>query len=94
MKSFPEKRSAEAAVRRLAGVKAVAEDLAVKLGAQGCCIRNGYREVDIGRLGRKQFGSCRSAEATFESGWATLKGEVEWQFQRKLAEVRSGTFGE
>lgn len=83
--SFPAKWNAERAAQRVAGVKAVAVEIDVKLN--GSDKRN---DADIAR-------SCEnvllwttylpkdSVKVMVEDGWVTLSGKVQWGFQRATA---------
>ena len=84
--SYAQKRNAERAAKRVSGVKAVAEDLAVKL--PGVAERS---DTDIAQsvLSGLRFNVSIPSEriqVTVEHGWVTLDGEVEWQFQKSTAE--------
>ena len=82
--SFLKKWSAEEAALRVRGVKAVANDLEVRLSTQQTDpdIANAVLhalEWDAGVLLDK-------IQVAVSKGWVTLKGEVEWQYQREDAE--------
>jgi osmotically-inducible protein OsmY len=84
--SYAQKRNAERAAKRVSGVKAVAEDLAVKL--PGVAERS---DTDIAQsvLSGLRFNVSipyERIQVTVEHGWVTLDGEVEWQFQKSTAE--------
>ena len=83
--NYAQKQSAERAVKRVAGVKAVAEDLTVKLAGAA---RN---DTDIAHnaLTNLRFNVSVPADRiriTVEDGWITMEGEVDWQYQRAAAE--------
>jgi osmotically-inducible protein OsmY len=82
--SYLKKWSAEDAVHRVAGVKAVANDIEVKL-------LNERTDPDIAEAAVRslQWDTLVPADkiqVTVSKGWVTLKGEVEWQYQREDAE--------
>ena len=84
--SYAQKRNAERAAKRVSGVKAVAEDLAIKL--PGAAERS---DTDIAQsvLSSLRFNVSiphDRIQVTVENGWVTLDGEVEWQFQKTTAE--------
>ena len=84
--SYAEKYAAERAVQRVAGVKAVVEKIEVKLPSM--FIRD---DSDIAEAILNQFKWSiqvpdRDVKVTVENGWVTLKGEVDWAFQRNAAE--------
>ena len=84
--SYAQKKNAERAARRVSGVKAVAEDLAIKL--PGAATR-GDTDIAQSVLSSLRFNVSIPSErvqVTVEDGWVTLDGEVEWQFQKSTAE--------
>jgi osmotically-inducible protein OsmY len=83
--SFAEKWAAESAALRVAGVKALAIELDVKLSALGQ--RN---DVDIARSAQNvlEWTTCLPTDGVklmVEAGWITLSGEVVWQYQKQVA---------
>jgi osmotically-inducible protein OsmY len=84
--SYAEKYTAERAAKRVAGVKAVANEIDVKL--PGSSIRS---DQDIAGAALKALQESPtvpndSMRVTVSSGWITLEGEVEWQYQKDAAE--------
>jgi osmotically-inducible protein OsmY len=82
--SYLEKDIAEKAAKRVYGVKAVANDLQVKLTTSRTdpeIAREAVQELENHIL----IPSDR-IKVTVRSGWVTLDGEVDWQYQRNLAE--------
>lgn len=82
--SYYEKDEAEKAVKRVYGVKAVANDIEVK----STLIRT---DPEIARDAVREIESHISLPAdkikvTVKSGWVTLDGSVDWQYQKTLAE--------
>jgi osmotically-inducible protein OsmY len=84
--SYAEKFSAERTAERLEGVKAVADEIKVKLPGThqrsdtdiGHAVVNALRwdiQVPDDRI-----------KATIEDGWIALEGDVEWQYQKWAAE--------
>lgn len=83
--SYPAKWNAERAAQRVAGVKALAVEIDVKL--------NGSDQRNDGDVAR----SCEnvllwttylpkdSVKVMVEGGWVTLSGQVQWGFQRATA---------
>jgi osmotically-inducible protein OsmY len=85
--SYSDKYDAERIAKRVRGVKAVANDLEVKL-ATG----NERPDPDIARdavesLKRDLPYSSEHITATVRNGWITLEGDVDWDFQRRSAEA-------
>lgn len=83
--SYAQKYAAERAASGVAGVKAVAEELQVKLP-------NMYERTDT-ELAHAIVNALKwdiqvpddKITATVEKGWVDLKGEVEWQYQKTAA---------
>lgn len=82
--SYWEKDAAEKAAKRVYGVKAVANDIEVKLTWN-------RTDPEIARDVVSELQSHASIPAdrlkvTVQSGWVTLEGTVDWQYQKTLAE--------
>jgi osmotically-inducible protein OsmY len=83
-KSYWEKDAAEKAAKRVYGVKAIANDIEVRLPSS-------RTDPEIARDIVQELDSHVSIpsdkiKATVKSGWVTLEGVVEWQYQKTLAE--------
>lgn len=83
--TYIKKREAEIAAKRVAGVKAVAEDIEVM-------ISNNFRKTDtqiadavLNALKWHSSVQDEKIKVTVENGWVTLEGEAEWEFQRRSA---------
>ncbi|MCW5714665.1 MAG: BON domain-containing protein [Bauldia sp.] len=80
------KMAAEAAARRVKGVRAVADEIVVR--------PPGHKENADDEIARRALDILRwdavvpagAIEVTVADGWITLGGQVEWQFQRRAAE--------
>jgi osmotically-inducible protein OsmY len=84
--NYWQKKEVERVAKRVTGVKAVAEDLTIKL--HGAAARN---DADIAQsvLSGLRFNVAvpsHRIQVTVENGWVTLEGEVEWQYQKRAAE--------
>lgn len=84
--SFAEKYAAEKAAKRVAGVRAVANEIEVRL--PGSSQRT---DQDIALEAVKALKSNVSVPAdnikvTVNKGWITLEGEVEWYYQKSAVE--------
>lgn len=86
VESYHEKRNAERAARRVAGVRAVAEDITVKLSDQTVKTDTDIARAILAVLGSNISVPAGCIQVTVEDGWVTLDGEVEWQFQKNTAE--------
>ena len=83
--SYWEKDAAEKAAKRVSGVKAVANDLEVKLLTT-------RTDPEIARDIVHELEShigipAENIKATVRSGWVTIEGRVDWQYQKVLAEA-------
>jgi osmotically-inducible protein OsmY len=84
--SYWEKRSAETAASRVKGVKAVVEEIKVKLFGD-----NLWTDEQIAEHGVRNLASDSSLpkdriKLTVEKGWVTLTGSVDWHYQKSAAE--------
>jgi len=82
--SYMEKDAAEKAAKRVYGVRAVANDLQVKLTSTRTdpeIARNVVEELENHILI-----PADKIKATVRNGWVTLEGTVDWQYQKNLAE--------
>lgn len=82
--SYWEKDAAEKAVKRVYGVRGVANDIKVKLPSE-------RTDPEIARDAVQSLQSYVSIPAdrikvTVKNGWVTLEGKVDWQYQKTLAE--------
>jgi osmotically-inducible protein OsmY len=83
--SYAEKMGAERAAQRVAGVKALAVEINIKL--PGVSKRT---DTDIARSAENvllwtSYLPKDAVKIMVESGWVTLTGEVTWDYQRKAA---------
>jgi len=84
--SYWQKKEVERVVKRVAGVKAVAEDLTIKLpGTAQRCDADIAQSVVSGLRFNVAVPPDR-VKVVVENGWVTLEGEVEWQYQKSAAE--------
>lgn len=83
--SFVEKYAAETATGRVKGVKAVAEEIEVRLPFS---IKHGDEEIAAAAVNRLAWNSSVPKDAVkikVEKGWVTLTGTVEWNYQKTSA---------
>jgi osmotically-inducible protein OsmY len=86
-KSYIDKYEAENAAKRVAGVVGIANDLEVRLPAV-----DERPDPDIARDAAAAIKSqlpisSENIKIVVKSGWVTLEGTVEWQYQRSTAET-------
>jgi osmotically-inducible protein OsmY len=84
--SFNKKWAAEEAAHSVDGVIAVANDLEVRLPNDAERLDSDIAADAVRALDYDAMVPPGSVEVTVSHGWITLRGEVEWQFQRRAAE--------
>jgi osmotically-inducible protein OsmY len=84
--SYTKRWAAEEAAHRVRGVKAVANDVEVRLPSSSERTDADIAAAAVRALEWDAFLSPEKIDVTVSKGWVTLKGEVEWQFQRQDAE--------
>ena len=82
--SYLEKDVAEKAAKRVYGVRAVANDIQVKVSST-------RTDPEIAREAVQELENhvlipADKIKATVRNGWVTLEGTVDWQYQKNLAE--------
>ncbi len=86
VQSFAQKVAAERATARVKGVKAVVEQIDVKLSHD---IERGDESIAGAAIERLAWDSSvppHAIEIRVEKGWVTLNGEVDWHFKKEAAE--------
>jgi osmotically-inducible protein OsmY len=83
--SFGEKYGAEKAAKRVYGVKAVADELDVKLPGGSKRTDEDIAQACVSALKANYSVPDEKIKVVVNSGRVTLEGEVEWQFQREAA---------
>ncbi|WP_426513622.1 BON domain-containing protein [Dactylosporangium sp. McL0621] len=83
---YPKKWAAERAVHRIRGVKAVANDIEVRLPIAAQLPDSEIAASAVRALEWDAFVPVEHVEVTVSKGWVTLRGEVEWEHQRRAAE--------
>jgi osmotically-inducible protein OsmY len=86
VENFAEKSAAEKAARRVNEVRAVAEEIEVRLPFN---VKHGDEEIASAAANRLQWDSAipnGAVKAKVEKGWVTLTGEVNWHYQQDAAE--------
>lgn len=85
VESYTEKFAAEQSARRVKDVKAVAEELEVRLPFD---VKHGDEEIAAAAVNRIKWNSAVPRDAVkvkVEKGWITLTGEVDWHYQQEAA---------
>jgi osmotically-inducible protein OsmY len=84
--SFAEKLAAEAAARRVKGVKALAEEIEVRLPFAAKKTDEEIATAALERLAWDVSVPSDAVKVKVEKGRITLTGQVDWQYQRRAAE--------
>jgi osmotically-inducible protein OsmY len=84
--SYSKKWAAERSAHRVRGVRAVVNDLEVRLP-----ISAERNDPDVAAAARRAlewdaFVPTQQLDVTVSKGWVSLQGEVEWQYQKRAAE--------
>jgi len=85
VETFSEKFAAEKAARRVNDVKAVAEEIEVRLPFN---VKHGDEEIAAAAVDRLRWDASvpsGAVKARVEKGWVTLSGEVDWRYQQDAA---------
>ena len=86
LETFAEKHAAARALRRVAGVKAIALELDVKLAPDH---KRSDTDIAAGAEEALKWNTLvplESIRLTVDHGWVTLQGDVEWDYQRRSVE--------
>jgi osmotically-inducible protein OsmY len=83
--SYAKKSAAEEAAHRVRGVKAVANDIEVRLFSFLERTDADIAAAAVRALERDAFIPIEKLDVTVSKGWVTMRGEVEWQYQREEA---------
>jgi osmotically-inducible protein OsmY len=84
--SYTKRWAAEDAAHRVRGVKAVANDIEVRLPSASERTDADIAAAAVRALEWDAFVPTDKVDITVSKGWVTLSGELEWQFQREDAE--------
>jgi osmotically-inducible protein OsmY len=85
-KSYMDKWQAERVVSRIKGVRAVANDLEVRLASSSERPDPEIARAAIDALKWNVSVPADRIKVKVEKGWVTLEGEVDWYFQKEAAE--------
>ena len=84
--SYSEKQGAVHSAKRVAGVKAIADDIEVKLPFS---LHRTDGEIATAAANQIEFSwtvPTKTVQVTVREGWITLEGQVEWWYQKNAAE--------
>jgi osmotically-inducible protein OsmY len=84
--SYAEKLTAERVAKRIRGVKAIANDIEVRLIGAGERTDSDIAKAVIDALKWRTSVPEERIKASVSKGWVTLEGVVDWHFQKEGAE--------
>ncbi len=85
--SYAQKYAADRVARSVSGVRAVAEDLKIRLPGDSTRSDTDLAHAAVNALKWDIRVPNDKIKATVENGWIDLRGDVEWQFQKSAAET-------
>jgi osmotically-inducible protein OsmY len=85
VESLAEKHAAETAALRVKGVKAVVDEIEVRLPDEIKLDDEEIAEAALDRLAWNVSLPAAAVKVTVEKGWITLTGEVDWRYQKEAA---------
>lgn len=85
--NYSKKKIAEKAALSVGGVKAVAEDIVVKVGASNHKDDTEIAEAVVNALRWNSAVQEDKIKVKVENGWVTLEGQIDWPFQREAAKT-------
>lgn len=80
VKSYPQKVAAERAVRRVAGVRALAEELKIRFASDPKTADHEIAKRIVDMIGWTVAIPDGQIQVKVEHGWVTLTGTVDWNF--------------
>jgi osmotically-inducible protein OsmY len=86
VKSYLDRYEAEAAAKRVVGVAGVANDLEVRIPSVDERPDPDIARDAVAALKAHLPSSSEHIKVIIKSGWVTLDGQVEWQYQKNTAE--------
>jgi osmotically-inducible protein OsmY len=86
VRSYLHKPQAEIDAKRVPGVRAVANDIEVRLPTSGMRPDPEIARDAVAALTREVPGSAERIKVIVKDGWVTLEGTAEWDWERKKAE--------
>ncbi len=84
--SYAQKLAAERAVRRVRGVRAVAQEIEVRFPADARVSDEDVAKRAANVLSWNSVLPVNAVKVTVHEGWVTLGGQVDWQYQKNAAE--------
>ncbi|HEX5542906.1 MAG TPA: BON domain-containing protein [Micromonospora sp.] len=88
--NYAKKWAAERTAHRIRGVRAVANDIEVRLPTTAQRTDADIATAATRALEWDAFVPLENLDVTVSNGWVMLQGEVEWEYQRRAAESAVG----
>jgi osmotically-inducible protein OsmY len=85
--TFSKRKIAKNAAQRVVGVKAVAEDIVVKLLSSSKKTDTDIAQAVVNALKWHASVQQNRIKVTVESGWVTLEGTVNWAFEKEATKL-------
>lgn len=86
VRSYAERVAAEDVAKSVYGVRAVVDELEVKLSSASNRSEEQIAEAAIKALSSNVLVPADKIKVTVRDGWVKLEGEVDWQFEKEAAE--------
>jgi osmotically-inducible protein OsmY len=83
--SYFEKATAERAVKRVYGVRGIADELEVKLPSRAKRTDEDIAKACVDALTANYSVPGDKIKAVIRDGWVTLDGQVDWEYQKQVA---------
>lgn len=90
VKSYPEKLAAEKAARRVAGVRAIAEEIKVRFASDPKTADHEIAKRILDMFAWNVLVPGDRIKVKVEHGWVTLTGTVDWHYQSDEARKTAG----
>lgn len=90
VKSYPEKLAAEKAARRVAGIRAIAEDIKVRFASEPKTADHEIAKRIVDMFAWNVSIPDAKIRVKVEHGWVTLTGSIDWFYQSEEAKKVAG----
>jgi osmotically-inducible protein OsmY len=85
--TYPEKVACDKAVRRVRGVRAIAEEIVVTLGTSQVRADTDLAKAALDAFDANATLAAQHLQVKAEHGWLMLAGTVNWGFEKEMAEA-------
>lgn len=83
--TYAEKTTAENVVRRVKGVRGIAEEIEVRIGVSYITADDEIAKRALNSMNWSTSVPKDAVQVKVQKGWVTLTGKVEWQYQKNAA---------